>query len=88
MKINLKQPKYVLPLLALPFLCLFFYVFHSGGAKKQVVVKQTNGINSSVGGSPYWSSTGTRVRRRGGASAAPCVTRITFQSLGAFWASA
>ena len=49
MKINLKQPKYVLPLLALPFLCLFFYVFHSGGAKKQVVVKQTNGINTSVG---------------------------------------
>ena len=49
MKINLKQPKYVLPLLALPFLCLFFYVFHSGGTKKQVVVKQANGINTSVG---------------------------------------
>ena len=49
MSINLKQPKYVLPLLALPFLCLFFYVFHNGGAKKQAVVKQTNGINTSVG---------------------------------------
>lgn len=50
MKINFKQPKYVLPLLALPFLCLFFFVFHSGGAKKkQAVVKQANGINTSVG---------------------------------------
>jgi len=49
MKINLKQPKYVLPLIALPFLCLFFYVFHSGGPKKQAAAKQTNGINTSVG---------------------------------------
>jgi len=49
MSINFRQPKYVLPLIALPFLCLFFYVFHSGGTKKQVVVKQANGINTSVG---------------------------------------
>jgi len=49
MKINFKQPKYVLPLLALPFLCLCFYVYHSGGTKKQAVVKQANGINTSVG---------------------------------------
>jgi len=49
MKINFKQPKYVLPLIALPFLCLFFFVYHSGGAKKKVVSKQTAGINTSVG---------------------------------------
>src|ERR1700733_13687757 len=49
MSINLKQPKYVLPLLALPFLCLFFYVFHSGGTKQKMVAKQASGINTSVG---------------------------------------
>jgi conjugative transposon TraM protein len=49
MSINLKQPKYVLPLLALPFLCLFFYVFHTGGTKKKTVSKQASGINTSVG---------------------------------------
>jgi len=49
MSINLKQPKYVLPLLALPFLCLFFYVFHSGGTKQKTAAKQAAGINTSVG---------------------------------------
>ena len=49
MSINLKQPKYVLPLLALPFLCLFFYVFHSGGTKQKTATKQAAGINTSVG---------------------------------------
>jgi conjugative transposon TraM protein len=49
MSINFKQPKYVLPLIALPFLCLCFYVYHSGGAKKKVIAKQVAGINTSVG---------------------------------------
>jgi conjugative transposon TraM protein len=49
MSINLKQPKYVLPLVALPFLCLFFYVYHNGGAKKKPVTNQAAGINTSVG---------------------------------------
>ena len=49
MSINFMQPKYVFPLLALPFLCLFFYVFHSGGAKQKTVAKQAAGINTSVG---------------------------------------
>jgi len=49
MSTNLKQPKYVLPLLALPFLCLFFYVFHSGGTKQKTATKQAAGINTSVG---------------------------------------
>jgi conjugative transposon TraM protein len=48
MKINLKQPKYIIPLLALPFLALFFYVYHTntdGGQKKTA---QPPGINANV----------------------------------------
>jgi conjugative transposon TraM protein len=49
MSINFKQPKYLLPLVALPFLCLFFYVYHSSGAKSKKQVKTTSGFNASVG---------------------------------------
>jgi conjugative transposon TraM protein len=49
MKINFKQPKYVLPLLALPFLCLFFYVWHSSSGKPGQDKQQQAGLNGSVG---------------------------------------
>ena len=49
MNINFKQPKYVLPLLALPFLCLFFYTWHSGFSKPKKEVKQAAGLNGTVG---------------------------------------
>jgi conjugative transposon TraM protein len=49
MKINFKQPKYVLPLIVLPFLCLFFFVWHSGFSKPKKEVKQVAGLNGSVG---------------------------------------
>jgi hypothetical protein len=49
MNINFKQPKYVLPLLALPFLCLFFYTWHSGFSKPKKEVKQSAGLNGTVG---------------------------------------
>ena len=49
MKINFKQPKYVLPLIVLPFLCFFFYIYHSGSAKNKKVTKQLAGINGTVG---------------------------------------
>jgi conjugative transposon TraM protein len=49
MKINFKQPKYVLPLLALPFLCLFFYVWQSTFDKPKTEVKQQAGLNGNVG---------------------------------------
>jgi len=49
MQINLKQPKYILPLILLPFLCLFFFVYHSGFAAKKAQDKPVNGINTSVG---------------------------------------
>ncbi|OKS88799.1 conjugative transposon protein TraM [Mucilaginibacter polytrichastri] len=48
MKINFKQPRYILPLILLPFLCLFFYVYH-GKAKDKGPVKQTAAIQSDVG---------------------------------------
>ncbi|MFA6084756.1 conjugative transposon protein TraM [Mucilaginibacter sp.] len=49
MKIDFKQPKYVLPLVFLPFLCLFFYVWSSGFSKPKATVKETIGLNGSVG---------------------------------------
>jgi len=48
MKINFKQPRYILPVILLPFLCLFFYVFH-GKEKNKSPVKQTVAIQSDVG---------------------------------------
>jgi hypothetical protein len=45
MKINFKQPKYVLPVILLPFLCLFFYTWHSGFSKPKEAVKETVGLN-------------------------------------------
>ncbi|WP_183573785.1 conjugative transposon protein TraM [Mucilaginibacter sp. X5P1] len=48
MKINFKQPKYILPLVALPFICLFFYVYHSSASKNKKIVKQQSGFNGTV----------------------------------------
>jgi conjugative transposon TraM protein len=49
MSINFKQPKYILPLIFLPFLILFFFVYQSGFSKKTVEPKKQAGINSAVG---------------------------------------
>lgn len=49
MNINFRQPKYILPLIALPFLCLFFYVWQSNAPKPKPGVKQQTGFNSTVG---------------------------------------
>jgi conjugative transposon TraM protein len=49
MSINFKQPKYILPLVMLPFLCLFFFVYHSSTTKGKKLVKTTTGFNASVG---------------------------------------
>lgn len=48
MQINFKQPRYIVPLILLPFLCLFFYVFH-GKAKEKVPLNQAAAIQSNVG---------------------------------------
>lgn len=49
MNINFKQPKYILPLILLPFLCLFFFVYHSGFAAKKTEEKKQSGLNGTVG---------------------------------------
>jgi conjugative transposon TraM protein len=49
MNINFKQPKYIIPLILLPFLCLFFFVYHSGFAAKKTEERKTGGINGTVG---------------------------------------
>ena len=49
MKINFRQPKYVLPIIIVPFFCLFFYVWHSGMGKARQQVKQSSGLNATVG---------------------------------------
>lgn len=48
MNINFKQPRYILPLILLPFLCLFFYVFH-GEAQPKAQAQQNTGIQNNVG---------------------------------------
>jgi conjugative transposon TraM protein len=48
-KLNFKQPKYVLPLLVLPFLCLFFYVYRGSAEKSKPQTLEQAGLNSSVG---------------------------------------
>ncbi|WP_345947673.1 conjugative transposon protein TraM [Mucilaginibacter sp. PAMB04274] len=49
MNINFKQPKYVLPLILLPFLCFFFYIWKSGFEKPPREVAETAALKSSVG---------------------------------------
>ncbi|QEC74603.1 conjugative transposon protein TraM [Mucilaginibacter ginsenosidivorax] len=49
MKIDFKQPKYVLPVILLPFLCLFFYAWQSGFSKPRAAAKETVGLNGAVG---------------------------------------
>jgi len=58
MKINLKQARYIVPLLALPFLCLFFYVYKSSAGRAQTVVAR-DGMNSNV------ADISEQVRQRG-----------------------
>jgi len=49
MKINFNQPKYIIPLLILPFLFLFFHVYQlTAGEPKEADKKQT-GIQSQIG---------------------------------------
>ncbi|GAA4339682.1 conjugative transposon protein TraM [Mucilaginibacter gynuensis] len=49
MKIDIKQPKYVLPVLLLPFICFFFYLWQTEFSKPEQVVKEQKGLNPAVG---------------------------------------
>ncbi|WP_158829084.1 conjugative transposon protein TraM [Mucilaginibacter lacusdianchii] len=58
MNINFKQPKFVLPLILLPFFCLFFYVWHSSKGKPQTAAQAQDSLNPNMG------SVSGAVRRR------------------------
>ena len=49
MSINFKQPRYILPLVLLPFLCLFFYVYHSGTSHGNAEDGHQGVMNEAVG---------------------------------------
>ncbi|UOE52587.1 conjugative transposon protein TraM [Mucilaginibacter sp. SMC90] len=49
MKINFKQPKYILPLVLLPFIFLFYYAWHSSFDKPQQDNGPKAGLNPNVG---------------------------------------
>lgn len=48
MKINFKQPRYMLPLILLPFLCLFFYVWKSSFGKEVPVAEKGNVLQENL----------------------------------------
>src|ERR1700742_1783813 len=49
MSINFKQPRYMVPLILLPFLLIFFYVFHKDKGKGSAIPGQKTGIQGNVG---------------------------------------
>ncbi|MCT1530212.1 conjugative transposon protein TraM [Sphingobacterium daejeonense] len=48
MKINFRQPRYVLPLIVLPFLCLFFYVYQTGFAKEEAPQQEGDPLQGQI----------------------------------------
>src|SRR3546814_412362 len=51
MKINFKSPRYVLPLIALPFFCLFFYIYQSSmGQKISATEKGSDSLQVAISG--------------------------------------
>lgn len=48
MKINFKQPRYVLPLILLPFLCLFFYAWKSSFGKEEPIAQNPNELQDHL----------------------------------------
>lgn len=47
MKINFRKPKYVLPIIFIPFICVFFYIYQSR-ASTQVVEETPEGLQESL----------------------------------------
>ncbi|RYG50677.1 MAG: conjugative transposon protein TraM [Chitinophagaceae bacterium] len=49
MKINFKQPKYIAPLVLLPFFCLFYYAWQSSFDSPEQDITPKVGLNANVG---------------------------------------
>jgi len=48
MKINLKQGKYILPIVFIPFICMFFYVYKSHAKRVAVEQPKTEGLQENI----------------------------------------
>ncbi|MGE6221182.1 conjugative transposon protein TraM [Nubsella zeaxanthinifaciens] len=48
MKINFKHPRYVLPLILLPFLCLFFYAWKSSFGREEPIAQNPNELQDHL----------------------------------------
>lgn len=50
MKINFKQPKYIIPILVLPFLLLFYYIFSNWGSsgKNNIAAADSTNLNKGI----------------------------------------
>jgi len=48
MKVNLKKPRYIVPIIALPFLCLFYYVFSEFNTSKQPQKQQSESLQENI----------------------------------------
>lgn len=48
MKVNFKKPKYIIPLIALPFFCIFYYVFSDFIQKKNPQKEHTDTLQESI----------------------------------------
>lgn len=49
MKINFNQPRYAIPLIALPFLFLFFYIYQSVFAKEEIEALKNETLQDQIG---------------------------------------
>lgn len=49
MKLDLKKPKYVIPLLILPFLCFFFYLWQTNVSKSDGADVKQGGLQNNIG---------------------------------------
>lgn len=48
-KVRFNQPKYIIPIILLPFLCLFFYVYQLTAAEPEAKSQQNEGIQDQIG---------------------------------------
>ncbi|WP_207423782.1 conjugative transposon protein TraM [Desertivirga brevis] len=48
MKIDFKQPRYIIPLIVFPFLCCFFYIYKSSLEKKQEPLSRKDDLQENI----------------------------------------
>ena len=48
MKLNLKKPRYVIPLILLPFICIFFYTYKTSFGKERPIARGRDSLQDNV----------------------------------------